>query len=48
MPQNFRPICKQSVFSKAIEKSVQKQMVQHDKIHFEQKNQFAFRNKHST
>ena len=48
MLQNFRPICQQSVFSKVIEKCVQKQMVQHDKIHYDQKYQFAFRNKHST
>ena len=35
IPENFRPICQQSPFSKIIEKLVQRQMIAHDKEQFD-------------
>ena len=48
IPENFRPICQQSPFSKIIEKLVQRQMIAHDKEQFDDRYQYAFRQKHST
>ena len=47
-PQNFRPICMQSIFSKIIEKAAYKQLSDHNKEQFIDKYQFAYKEGHSS
>ena len=46
-PQNFRPVCQQSCFSKIIEKAAHQQLRIHNIIQFEDKYQFAYKENHS-
>ena len=47
-PQNFRPICMQSVFSKIIEKAAYRQISDYNKDQFTDNYQFAYKEGHSS